>query len=270
MYKNFKLHISSTILQHILVLLFIIVQHGLVFSQSLPDSVLPAKPKLVFNPLVDNIQDKLPPLEVLIDSAIKNAPLIRMEEAEISLARYRLKEDKMGLTKNFGVTSNFKWGNNYAYSRSETAGGIPSEFLSFGNQTFFDVGVYLKLPVFDIVNHKNSVNQGKRTVESHLIRKEQMIKETKQNVIFTYQNLLLHQDLLKVKNEAQVTSTLQVKMAEKEFLNGKVSISELARVTQTHSANLYSYKQDRMLFYRQYLLLEQLVGMKFNLLSEIY
>jgi len=270
MYKNFKIHIFSNLLQRFFLLLLMIGLPGLALSQSQQDSVQPVKPNLSFNPLVDNIQDKLPPLEVLIDSAIKNAPLIRMEDAEISLARYRLKEYKIGLTRNFGVTSNFKWGNNYAYSRSETAGGIPSEFLSFGNQTFFDVGVYLKLPVFDIVNHKNSVNQGKREVESHLIRKEQMIKQTTQDVIFTYQNLLLHQDLLKVKNEAQVTSTLQVKMAEKEFLNGKVSISELARVTQTHSANLYSYKQDRMLFYRQYLLLEQLVGMKFNLLSEIY
>ncbi len=226
--------------------------------------------KLRFDPLVDNIQDKLPPLEVLIDSAIKNAPIIRMEEAQISLARYQLKEYRMNLTSNFGFSSNFKWGNNYSYTTNETAGGLPSEFLSTGNQTFFDVGVYLKIPLFDIINQKNLVNQGKREIESHLIRREEMIKETKQEVIFTYQNLLLHQDLLKVKNEAQVTSQIQVQMAEKEFLNGKISISELSRLTQYHSGNLYSYKQDRMLFYRQYLLLEQIVGMEFKLLNEIY
>ena len=225
---------------------------------------------LQFNPLVDNIQDKLPPLELLIDSAIKNAPLIRMEDAEISLARYKLKEKRKAWTKNFGFSSNLKWGNRYQYSTSETAGSLPTEFLATGNQTTFDVGVFLKVPIFEIVNRKNYVNQGKRTIEAHIIRREEMIKGTKQEVIFTYQNVLLHQDLLKVKNEAQITSSLQVIMAEKEFLNGKISIAELARLTQTHSTNLYNYKKDRMLFYRQYLLLEQLVGMKFNLLNEIY
>lgn len=266
MFKNSSPNKMLRTSQLLLVLFLLIGVPDFAFTQSGNDS----KPKLSFNPLVDNIQDKLPPLEILIDSAIKNAPLIRMQEAQISLAKYQLKEFKAGLTKNIGLTSSFKWGNSYAYSTSETAGGTPSEFLTFGNQTYFNVGVSLKLPFFDVINHKNSVNQGKRQIEARLLRKEEIIRETKQSVIFTYQNLLLHQDLLKVKNEAQVTSTLQVKMAEKEFLNGKISISELARVTQTHSANVYSYKQDRMLFYRQYLILEQLVGMKFNLLSEIY
>lgn len=226
--------------------------------------------RIVFNPLVDNIQDKMPPLEVLIDSAVKNAPLIRMEEAEISLSKYKLKEYKRAWTKYLGFSSNVAYGSRYSYSESQSAGGLPSEFLANRNETFFNVGVYLKMPLFDLINQNNSVNQGKRTIEANMIRREEMIRETKQEVIFTYQNLLLHQDLLKVKNEAQITSSLQVKMAEKEFLNGKITIAELARLTQTHSSNLYNYKQDRMLFYRQYLLLEQLVGMKFNLLNEIY
>jgi len=255
-----------TIITGTILLLLLIHSFNVVRSQNQSVKALTVR----FDPMVDNIQDKLPPLEVLIDSAIKNAPIIRMEDAEISIAQYQLKEHKMGWTKNFGFSTNFTYGNNYSYSTSETSGGYPSEFLTFRNQTFIDVGFYLKFPIFDIINRKNYINQGKREIEAHLIRKEEMIRETKQEVIFTYQNLLLHQDLLKVKNEAQVTSTLQVKMAEKEFLNGKISIAELSRLTQTHSINVYNYKQDRMLFYRQYLLLEQLVGMKFNLLNEIY
>jgi outer membrane protein TolC len=247
--------------------LFVFASSGTVFAQSADGD---ADIKVVFDPLVDNIQDKLPPLEVLIDSAIKSAPTIRMEEAEISISRYMLKEYRRAWTNNMGFSSNFKWGNNYQYTTSETVGGLPTEFLSTGNQTFFDVGVYLKLPLFVVLNQQNSINQGKREIEKHIIRREEMIKEITQEVIFTYQYLLLHQDLLKIKNEAQVTSKLQVKMAEKEFLNGKISIAELARLTQNHSTNVYNFKKDRALFYRQYLILEQLVGMKFNLLNEIY
>ena len=226
--------------------------------------------EIVFDPLVDNIQDKLPPLEVLIDSAVKNAPRIRLEDAAISIAEYKVQEYRRTWTKDISLISSFTYGDLYQFSTSETAGGIPTEFLSTGTRTNFTLGVSLRMPIFDLLNTKNSINQGKREIESHMILKEQMTRELKQAVIFTYQALLLHQDLLKVKNEARITSSIQVKMAEKEFLNGKISISDLARLTETHATNLYSYKQDRMLFFKQYLLLEELVGMKFNLLNEIY
>jgi outer membrane protein TolC len=261
----------STGKTHIVILIFIILAHFCLpvgsFAQSDDES---DEVTIVFDPLVDNIQDKLPPLEVLIDSAVKNAPRIRLEDAAISIARYKVQEYKRAWTKDLSFLSSFSYGNLYQFSTSETAGGLPTEFLSIGTRTNFTVGVSLRMPLFDILNRTNSINQGKREIESHVILKEQMKREPKQAVIFSYQALLLHQDLLKVKNEAQITSSIQVKMAEKEFLNGKISISDLARVSQTHAVNLYSYKQDRMLFFKQYLLLEELVGMKFNLLNEIY
>jgi outer membrane protein TolC len=226
--------------------------------------------EIQFNPLVDNIQEKLPPLEVLIDSAIKNAPKIRMREAEISLAQFNLKVYKWSWTRNLGLVSNLSYGNNYNFSTSETSSSTPTEFLSSSSSTIFSVGFNMRFPLFELINYKNAINIGKREIETKMLMREEMIRETKQDVILVYQDLLLHQDLLKVKNEAQITSAIQVKMAEKEFLNGKISIAELSRLTESHSMSLYNYKKDRMLFYRQYLILEQMVGMKFNLLNEIY
>jgi outer membrane protein TolC len=223
-----------------------------------------------FNPLVDNIQEKLPPLEVLIDSAVKNAPGIRMREAEVSLARFRLKERKWSWTRHFGLISNFNYGNNYNFSINETSGSAPSEFITTRAETAFQIGFFLRFPAFDAINRKNEVNIGKREIEKTMLLREEMVRETSQEVILVYQDLLLHQDLLKVKNEAQITSEIQVKMAEKEFLNGKITIAELSRLTEMHSINVYNFKKDRVLFYRQYLILEQLVGMKFNILNEIY
>jgi outer membrane protein TolC len=230
----------------------------------------PSSSEVRFNPLVDNIQEKLPPLEVLIDSAIKYAPKIRMRDAEISLAQFKLKERKWSWTRNFGISTNLSYGNYYNFSTNETSGSTPSEFISTRAETVFNVGFFLRFPVFEFINAKNDMNFGKREIEKTMLLREEMVRETSQDVILVYQDLLLHQDLLKVKNEAQITSGIQVKMAEKEFLNGKISIADLSRLTEMHSINLYNYKKDRMLFYRQYLILEQLVGMKFNLLNEIY
>lgn len=59
-----------------------------------PAVIKPAK----FDPLVDNILDKLPPLQILIDSAVRHAPWVRISDVEISMMRYNIKNAKIEWT----------------------------------------------------------------------------------------------------------------------------------------------------------------------------
>ena len=54
-----------------LYLLFIVITSS-AFAQE-------AESSLIFNPLRDNIADKLPALNALIDSAIQHSPLVKIE-----------------------------------------------------------------------------------------------------------------------------------------------------------------------------------------------
>lgn len=224
---------------------------------------------LVFNPLIDNIVDKLPPLEVLIDSAIAHTPYIKMEEAEISVNNYLLQEKKKALLNFLFIDGDIAYGSSYDFSTNESTGSYPTDFSSNRFQSSYRVGLYLRIPIFEFTNYGTQIKIAKRNLEKGMLQREQKILELKQDVIFIYQDLIMYQEKLKVKNQAQLTTTLQVQLAEKEFLNGKISIAELSRLTEHHASNLYSFVEDRNLFYKQYLLLEQIVGMKFNLLNEI-
>ncbi len=223
-----------------------------------------------FDPLIDNIVEKLPSLDILIDSAIQNSPYIRYENAEISLSHYRIKEARWNWTRLLGVEMNYKYGNLSQFSTSQTSGSFPTDFTSDRSENYYNIGAFLKIPIFDVINQKNGVNIAKRELEKRLLRQEQIIRETKQDIIFVYEDLLLRQELLKIKNESRLTTELQVQMAEKEFLNGQITIAELSRLTEIHSINIADFTKQKSLFYRQYLILEELVGIKFNLLNKIY
>jgi len=253
---------------------FVLITSLFVFSTSLlsaqTDSVETQVAKPVkFDPLVDNILDKLPPLQILIDSAVRHSPQVRISDAEISIMRCTLKEEKNSWTKNIGLLGELMTGNLYQFSTNQTSGANPNEFISDRYEYNYNIGLFLRMPLSDFTNQKIRINIAKREIEKSILLKEEKAMDIRKEVIMVYQDLLMRQELLKIKNESQLTTRLQVQMAEIEFKNGTIKIAELARLVEFNATNIYDYKQETFLFYRQYLILEELVGMKFNLISEI-
>jgi outer membrane protein TolC len=230
-----------------------------------PEVIKPIK----FDPLVDNIADKLPPLQILIDSAVKHSPRVRLSNADISIMKYNLKNAKINWTRNLGFMGELLTGNYYQFSTNQSSGASPNEFVTDRYESNFFIGIFLKIPISDVIGQKNHANIAKRELEKKILLKEENSIEIRKEVIMVYQELLMRQELLKIKNESQLTTRLQVQMAEIEFKNGSLKISEMARLTDINAENLYENRQETFLFYRQYLILEELVGMKFNLINEI-
>lgn len=260
MYRNKFLIIS----------LFVLFCHFpvLLISQTeIRDTIITKTP--TFDPLVDNILDKLPSLQILIDSAVKHAPQVRISDAEISIMKYNLKDAKIGWSRNLGIMGELLAGNLYQFSTNQTSGTTPNEFISDRYEYNYNFGIFVRMPLSDILGQRNQVNIAKRELEKNLLLKEEKAMDIRKEVIMVYQDLLMRQELLKIKNESQLTTRLQVQMAEIEFKNGTIKIAELARLVEFNATNIYDYKQETFLFYRQYLILEELVGMKFNLISEI-
>jgi hypothetical protein len=58
-------------------------------------------------------------------------------------------------------------------------------------------------------------------------------------------------------------------MVEKEFLNGVIPLTEYARMSGIVSGSEAEFENARMAFMTAYMLLEEVVGMKFNLVNTI-
>jgi len=241
---------------------------SLVSAQTASEDTTVPKP-VKFDPMIDNIADKLPPLQMLIDSAVKHSPNVRMSNVDISIMRYNIKNAKIEWMRNFGFTGELLTGNLYQFSTNQTSGSTPNEFVTDRYEYAYHVGLFLRMPFNAILGQKNNVNIAKRELEKNILLKEERSMAIRKEVILVYQDLLMRQELLKIKNESQLTTRLQVQMAEIEFKNGTIKIAELARLVDINAINSYAYKEETFLFYRQYLILEELVGMKFNLINEI-
>ncbi len=206
---------------------------------------------------------------VIATSAVKHAPQVRIIDAEISIMKYKLKDAKIDWTKNFGVQGQFTTGNSYQFYTNQSIGNNPSEFATDSYEYYYNFGVFVRVPVDEFLRQKTKINVAKREIEKNLLYKEEKAMSIRKEVIMVYQDLLMRQELLKIKNEAQLTSRMQVQLAEIEFKNGALTLAEYARLVEFYTQNLYDNRTETFLFYRQYLILEELVGMKFNLLSEI-
>jgi len=269
---NSNLRISFLIIRKLTI--FVLITCLFVFSSSFVSAQTTSEDtttikRLQFDLLVDNIADKLPPLQILIDSAVKHSPQVRISDAEISIMRYTLKVEKNSWTKSIGILGELMTGNLYQFSTNQTSGANPNEFVSDRYEYYYNIGLFLRMPLSDFTNQKIRINIAKREIEKSILLKEEKAMDIRKEVIMIYQDLLMRQELLKIKNESQLTTRLQVQMAEIEFKNGTIKIAELARLVEFNATNIYDYKQETFLFYRQYLILEELVGMKFNLISEI-
>ncbi|PKP45321.1 MAG: hypothetical protein CVT94_18415 [Bacteroidetes bacterium HGW-Bacteroidetes-11] len=222
-----------------------------------------------FNPMKDDIGDKLPILQVLIDSAVTNNPYVKFRDQQIIVNESKLRTKKVEWTRNLGLQANVGYGNLYNYSTNSTGGIDPLPFATNRVETQYNGSVYLNMPLYTLVDRKNQIKMARTEIEQATFMAEEQRLETRQLVIRQYNELLLAQRILRIKARYMETARINMQMVEKEFSNGVVSVTELTRITEIVSRSESDYESARTDFLTAYLILEELTGMKFYLTHPI-
>lgn len=222
----------------------------------------------LFNPVVDDVADKIPPLSVLIDSALANDPYIAFRDNQISANTDKLNSNRILWTRNFGLSTELRYGNFSYYSTNESSvqtAPIPIDRA----ETRYGIGAYINFPIYDYLNRKHIVSLAKTEIEQARNMAEMQRKELTERVIRQYNTLIVSQRLLKVKTKSFETSQLSIEMAEKEFSNGVLPVVEYARVSEIHASLESEYESAKMDFKTAFMVLETLVGMKLSISPNI-
>ena len=132
-------------------------------------------------------------------------------------------------------------------------------------QTRFGTGVYFRLPLYDAINRKNEVRIAEIELDEAKFVKEQKILELRQLVIAQYNTVVLKERLLRILSNNEQSTSLQVKMIEKQFTNGNATIEELARLTEIYNNSIINNETAKVELTVAYLILQELVGIKFNI-----
>ncbi|MCX6240476.1 MAG: TolC family protein [Bacteroidetes bacterium] len=222
-----------------------------------------------FNPLIEDITQRIPPLSDLIDSAIVHAPLLKYYDADIAEWRYKVKTASRFWMRNFYIDASIQndfW-NSYTDNSSDKINWNPQ----WSNQNNYRgiAGVSLRLPMEDLWDRKNQVKTATKEIEKSMAQKENQIVELRQQIITQYNQLSVNQKILKNANESVIAGAMNKEMGDKEFINGQNTLYDLAYIMEMYRVAIYNYETSRNAFYNSYMILQELCGFKFNVINKI-
>ncbi len=229
------------------------------------NTLILAQNKEFFDPLADDISSKLPSLETLIDSAVLNNPQMLFRQYQLNINEHKLKSKRIEWTKSIGLHGNVGYGNLYNYTTTASSIQEPIPVASIRNQSQYTASVFLNLPLNTIIDRKNQI----RAVHSEVMQAKSAIEEQRneirQLVIIQLNELILKHRILVLKANKLESIRVSMQMAETQFTNGTLALSEYAQLAGNVSETEIDFEKARIEFLNAYMMLEEIVGFKFNL-----
>jgi outer membrane protein TolC len=224
---------------------------------------------VTFNPMIDDITLRIPPMQDLIDSAMIHSYLLKGEDAKISINKYEIKSARREWLSNLYLDAAASSDLYDGLTNNSTNQGDNSSILSYQSNFRYLLGVSIRMPMDDLYDHRNRVKTATKRLELSIAEKENLRLELRKEIILRYNQLVINQRILKIANENQTYTSLQKDMGEKEFLNGQVTLFELARITEMQRKAVTDFETARIEFYNAYMILQEIVGIKFNVINKI-
>lgn len=218
-----------------------------------------------FNLMDDNIESMLPPLETIIDSAITNNPFVRFRDLQIGINKNKLQANQSQWSRNLGLQADGRYGTFNNFSTNTSEGQTPSTFSTLSSQFNYGVGAYIKFPLFDVIGRKTQVNLAELEVGQAEEMSQMQRLEVRQAVIKQYNELILKQRILRNKSNYIETARISMVMAEKEFQNGIIPVSEYTRISEIVSKAELDFETAKVDYSNAYMILQELAGIKFDL-----
>lgn len=221
-----------------------------------------------FNPLTDDITKRLPNLRVLIDSAIANAPSVRYEELKADYYYYETKSARRQWLDYFSLNYDLNIGKWNFRDRDELT-RIDRYYLSESIRDSWQAAFYIRFPFSGLIDRKNKINKQKKWIEISLAQREINKKEVEKDVIDYYNMMIQWQNYIRIYNDYQRFTLIQMQMAQNEFLNGEINTAEYTRLKEIQTRGSIEYHQAIAEFSKNYQFLEILTGIDFNLITII-
>ena len=109
----------------------------------------------------------------------------------------------------------------------------------------------------------------KKEVEMSLALRDQRANEARLETIRYYNSMIQAQSKMKISNQYQEYTRIQMLMADEQFRNKEIEIAEYARLKEIQIRGANDYEQFKSEFSMNYQLLQEMTGMKFNLINEL-
>ena len=206
------------------------------------------------------ITDQL--LPTLISSAQKFSPEMKRFSNGIELATANQKIAKNIIFSGISFLSSYQYGTNYSAINEVNN---PNRF-STNQSGFYNIGAGLQLSLVNMINRKHLIKQTQSQIDIALNEKEGAAIFVKQRVIEYYQELKLAHKLVLLSSNIKQSAQLNYKMAEKDFLQGQISVDQNSRVLDIVNKSKIEYETYLNRFQTSLMQLDTYTGTSFSTL----
>ncbi|WP_347841263.1 TolC family protein [uncultured Draconibacterium sp.] len=222
-----------------------------------------------YNELIENssfekdIVDMLPPLAELQENAILYSPVFKILDADVAIGEYMILEERREWMRWLGFEGGVKYGLFDNIVLSEELGDVELSTAKT-QQTRYYGGLFLKMPISSLAD-KSNVKVAKAEKEKLSYQREARIKELRQLIIIQYGNVVKEHRGMIIKNNAVENYRVQMLRAQNDYQNGKINISDYARLDDMLSKAVLALEDAKTDFITAFMILEETVGTKIQL-----
>ena len=194
----------------------------------------------------DYIDMQLPPLHVLMENA-RHAPQVGYYESNREIEERELKTVRRNWMRNFKLNANYNYGSSDIYNQNYQDSNIPiwTTTTTGREQSWWNVGAPLSIPLDEIFNRRNKIKQQKKRIENTQYDLDRWYDELRMKIIDAYTTAVEQLSILRSAAEAKITSEAQYRMTEVDFVKGGLDAQTLSRQKSLENSATREYEQVR-------------------------
>ena len=192
---------------------------------------------------IDFSKFHLPPVAVLLENAKSNPQILSLAKAQ-EIAQAEVSKQKRHIFSyvhghaSYGYGKTDMWGNN----SSNLSSNMIYQFQG-SEQSYWNVGVNLAVPLEDILDLKAAVKRKKLEVDAARIKKDIAYDQLKLQIVTLY--VKITNDLVALKTASENAAIYQGagQLTQEQFHNGEMSIAEFALTKARENGAVNAYQQ---------------------------
>ena len=204
---------------------------------------------------------ELPPLSVFSDAVSENAT-VKKAQSQIAQVKNEYRLEKREWWNYFRLNAN------YAFGRFNTINENSETFVdwyqstSVGTRHTFNLGASFSIGLGDLFNRPIKLKDYRYKIEQLQYAQDEVMEDRKLKILEAYNAVTEQLATIKAKAETAALYNAQIKISEYNFVQGKITITELAVERARRSGAVTIYEQARVALHNSIILLEMLTNVK--------
>lgn len=205
----------------------------------------------------------LPPLDTLIDMAIRNSPRIKFMDKDADVSELEITKMRVDWTNHIYLETGASYGYWGVYGLDNLYNAVQTtdDQVQFARDNYrYYVGASIKMPLDFILKHRPKVNQAKLTLERDIYIKQFAAQEIAEAVIVQYNNVKFANATMNIRIRDLNQTSVNLAKAQLDFEDGIMTMREFTEIRYQHGQSQSYYEKAKFEFRLAYNLLENLVG----------